>query len=332
MFAIRKHAKALLLLNRSSGRSKQAYEALQEEKEKASSETEIFQVDCDLMSFESVRTAGEEVNKLCSKLGGLTVLMNNAGIMAFPDKRTKDGFDVQLQTNHFSHFLLTKQVFSSLRKAYDSGREVRICQHSSGARNMTKEPIVEKYFERCEEQTLGGDELKAKFQRYHQSKLANTCFAMKLNKELEKRGFDLSKMKSVVAEPGICNTDLINNLITAANSKVYNCLCVFAACFSRNFGKIQSAADGALPLIHASFAKEVESGDFFYPENVKNGKPYKAISKGALVKGNTVEETWTLDEQNQNTVWEKSEEACGPFFEETTEKVVEESTEIKAAQ
>jgi len=41
----------------------------------------------------------------------LDVLVNNAGIMATGDIATKDGYDIQMQTNHLSHFLLTARVW-----------------------------------------------------------------------------------------------------------------------------------------------------------------------------------------------------------------------------
>jgi len=42
--------------------------------------------------------------------GGIDVLCSNAGVMALEDDATQDGYDVQMQTNHLSHFLLTQEV------------------------------------------------------------------------------------------------------------------------------------------------------------------------------------------------------------------------------
>ncbi len=50
-------------------------------------------------------SAGREKSKPC---------MPDAGVMACPERRTKDGFEMQLGTNHLGHFLLTTMLLPLL--------------------------------------------------------------------------------------------------------------------------------------------------------------------------------------------------------------------------
>jgi NAD(P)-dependent dehydrogenase (short-subunit alcohol dehydrogenase family) len=58
----------------------------------------------DLASLASVREAAEEIG---SAYGPVDLLINNAGVMMTPYRRTDDGLELQLGVNHLGHFALT---------------------------------------------------------------------------------------------------------------------------------------------------------------------------------------------------------------------------------
>merc|ERR1712167_512147 len=127
----------LILLNRSSDHSATALDAIK----KLSTGGYVIQVDCDLCSFSSVRTASAEVHKQAQELDALVL---NAGLMAYDDVRTTDGFDIQMQANHLSHFLLTSLCFDLLE-----GAGGRVVSHSSGARNAPFSLLRPEAFEKA---------------------------------------------------------------------------------------------------------------------------------------------------------------------------------------
>jgi len=119
---VAKKGATVILLNRKSERSKQAHKQLLESVPEG-----IFDpIDCDLQSFASVQGAIEEIK---SRYDVIDLLVNNAGVMAMADQATTDGYDVQMQTNVISHFLITKELFPLLRKS----TEARIVNHTSMA-------------------------------------------------------------------------------------------------------------------------------------------------------------------------------------------------------
>ena len=127
----KKGALRAFLLNRPSQRAEAALAAVQAV---AAEECVVTHVDCDLADFDSVRQAAAQVAAETEE-SGLDVLANNAGVMALADRATKDGYDIQMQTNHLSHFLLTRELYPALQKAVELRGEARIVNHSSFARN-----------------------------------------------------------------------------------------------------------------------------------------------------------------------------------------------------
>src|SRR5208337_2577353 len=66
----------------------------------------------DLASLASVRAFGEAFRARHQRLDALC---NNAGVMALPYRKTSDGFEMQLGTNHLGHFALTGALLEVLR-------------------------------------------------------------------------------------------------------------------------------------------------------------------------------------------------------------------------
>ena len=187
--------------------------------------------------------------------GGLDVLCNNAGVMALPDRATKDGYDVQMQTNCISHFLLTKELFGHLKKSDDA----RIVSHTSMARLGA--PLDPRYFGK-HGGDLGGDgtrEESASFggprwARYHQTKLANCAFTYGLKERLDARG--ITNVKALVAHPGLAATSLQTTTAGTGGMDMG----------SGFMSQAQSPEDGALGILRSCADPTAASGDFFGPE------------------------------------------------------------------
>lgn len=281
---VRKGAAHILLLNRPSERATKAEEDVKAEI-KEGQNTIVETIPCDLQDFSSVREAAQKIK---SKYDSLDVLCNNAGIMAVDDTATKDGYDVQLQTNHLSHFLLTKDLFPLLKKAGELRGEARVVNHSSMAR---KGKLLEAQYLGKNGGDLGGNGVSAKWERYHQSKLANVVFTLALTDRLKGENEDKSKIKAVCAAPGYSVTNLQKNSQGMSGFM-----------WTTKVG--QSPEDGTMPLLEACFGPLSESGDFWEPKDRMNMVgPAKKIE---LSKECT-------DKASRDVLWKASEEACGTF-------------------
>jgi len=311
--AARKGVSRLLLLNRPSARAVEAEKKIRAIADASGFEVKVETVDCDLQDLKSVKACAEQIGKVSAQ-SGVDVLVNNAGIMAMPDKRTVDGYDLQMQTNHLSHVLLTQRLLPSLRRAGELRGEARIVFHSSSVRDTPNVDLEAEYFEKTSEGTLGGDahgvmsemvlNRGGPWHRYHQTKLANAAFAMSLHDKLQKQG-DL-KLKVMVAEPGAAATELTATTVSHGGMPAWM--------KKMMSGIAQSAQDGTAPLMTAAFSPEAQSGDFYAPIQGVKGVPIKTIAKGVPVKQNA--EKLTTSQANKDTAWTMSMKVLAPehFF------------------
>ena len=97
--------------------------------------------------------------------GPLHVLVNNAGVMALPEQRTVEGWEMQFATNHLGHFALATGLHDALAAA-DGARIVSV---SSSAHQLS--PVV---FDDIHFVFRPYDPMLA----YGQSKTANVLFAV----------------------------------------------------------------------------------------------------------------------------------------------------------
>ena len=116
---------------------------------------------------------------------GLDLLVNNAGVMALPYRRTADGFEMQLGTNHLGPFALTGLLLESLLRR----PQPRVVTVSSGAHRSGKIAFDD----------LQSERRYRKWRAYGQSKLANLLFAYELHRRATGAGLPL---RSVAAHPG----------------------------------------------------------------------------------------------------------------------------------
>ena len=159
------------------------------EKAKAeSSSKDILLMHLDLSSLDSVRNFAKE---FLSKYSKLNILINNAGVMACPYMKTKDGFEMQIGTNHFGHFVLT----NLLLKALANGAPARVVNVSS---------VGHWLFGKMDFEDINYEKRSySKMAAYGQSKLANVLFTRELHNKAKDHGITTYSL-----HPGYVLTEL----------------------------------------------------------------------------------------------------------------------------
>lgn len=230
-------------------------------------------VELDLASQASIKEAAA---KIAANHPTIDILMNNAGVMALPERETADGYEMQFGVNHLGHWALTAHLLPNVLAA-DAARIVTV---TSIAR-MRGVPI-----------DPDNPHLRGNYEpwlAYGQSKLANHHFALGLNRKLEAAG---ARAISVSAHPGLSATNLQHTTVAESDGEIG------AEWVERAADDGMTSARGALSQLRAATDPSVNGGETYGPEGMINGDPVREAEAPAddADLDSAVETLWAVSE------------------------------------
>jgi NAD(P)-dependent dehydrogenase (short-subunit alcohol dehydrogenase family) len=201
--------------------------------------------------------------------GDIDVLVNNAGVMAVPEGRTKDGFELQIGTNHLGHFALTNLLLPHVTD--------RVVTIASGAHRMGRIDLDDLNWERRRYD---------RWRAYGQSKLANLLFTSELQRRLAASD---SEVRAVAAHPGWSATNLQGHTQNRLQS---------AFMWIGNRVLAQSDTAGAQPTVYAA-TEDIPGDSYVGPNGVQEmrGTPTLVGRSSQALDEETARGLWELSEQ-----------------------------------
>jgi NAD(P)-dependent dehydrogenase (short-subunit alcohol dehydrogenase family) len=227
----------------------------------------------DLGSQASVREAAEQILAAHEQLD---LLVNNAGVMGIPERKTVDGFEMQFGVDHLGHWALTALLLPALLRT-DGARIVTVTStaHHMGRAVDPSNPHLEGRYR--------------PWRAYGQAKLANFHFGLGLQRELERAG---ASTASLIAHPGLSNTDLQNVSVRETGGGASQ---RFFQALAKHTG--MSPAEGALSQLRAATDPAAKGGEFYGPLFVNNGPPVRKPIFRTLGLDAAIARLWEVSER-----------------------------------
>lgn len=232
----------------------------------------------DLGDLASIAACADRLN---ATLGGVDVLINNAGVMTPPRREiTADGFELQFGTNYLGHFALTAYLLPLLRRR-------------NGSRVVTLSSVA------ARSGAIAFDDLQSEqgyrpMKAYGQSKLACLMFAFELQRRSDAAGWGVT---SIAAHPGISRTDLLHNAPGRFS--------VQGLARSLLWFLFQPAAQGALPTLFAATSPDARKAGYYGPDRLGETRGYPADAKPP---------PQSLDAKAASRLWDESRMLTGVEF------------------
>lgn len=270
---LKKNAK-VMMLNRSVEKSEAAISDLKQE---LGAKVDVSYIRMDLSVLDSVRDAAEQVRKTVPRIDAL---INNAAIAQVPTRKlTVDGFESQLGTNHYGHFLLNGLLFD--RIAESNGRIVVV---ASLGYNMGLKTI--KFDD------MNWDEGYGANTAYSQSKLAQMMFAYELQDRMAAAG--RMDVEVFVCHPGSSATSLITTSGSLFMRAMFHIM--------TKTPLVQTAEKGSYPEVMCATENGLEQRALYGPTG--RLEVVGPVGKGTL-------NAHAYDKAVMSQLWDVSEKAVG---------------------
>ena len=231
----------------------------------------------DLADLDSVARAADRL----AELGPVRAVINNAGVVgAGAYRRTAQGFELQIGTNHLGHFAWTARILPLLE--------------ASGGRVVHLGSIAHRFvrLDRHDPFRVGR---YSDHRQYGRSKLAVMLFGFELAARLADAG---SSVTSVVAHPGLALDSLAVHRPGVIRSRT-------EPGWLRPGLVAQGKDVGAEPLVHAAVGAGVRSGEYWGPGGWMQLRGHPAVVEA---------KPWAHDHVAAASLWAASERHAGVSF------------------
>lgn len=252
------------------------------------STAKIIPIVMDQESLESVRIAAAQILKESG--GNINILICNAGVMATPEGRTKDGFETQFGVCHLSHFLLFQLLKPALLASSTRSFNSRVVMVSSIGHKRNSVFLDDYGFEKQPYDA---------WKSYGQAKTANIWMANEIDRRYGGRGIHATAL-----HPGGIQTGLDKHTPNVGRA-VFDNPAVQAY--------MKSIPQGAATSIWAAVSKELEGKGRKWLSNCEEWGPEgdEGVEITGIKIGDDGYAEWAFDDAGAKRLWEDSNRMVG---------------------
>lgn len=265
---------SVVMLNRSEEKSKGAIAEL---KSIFGEQASVSFIQMDLANLKSVRQAAEQI---LQQVPHIDAFICNAAIAQVAKQTfTVDGFESQIGTNHYGHFLLTHLIFERLVQ-----NKSRIIVVGSGGHKMGQKKV--------QIEDMNFDKNYNPHYTYCHSKFAQMMFAYELERRVKAANLSVSVH---VCHPGAARTTLAQEEANGLTKFLFKLLSPFA----------QSAEHGAWPEVLCATENNLKEFAYYGPtkRNEMVGPVGECILEPSVLDETQATQLWRDSEQKTNIDW-----------------------------